>query len=85
MAGERFPLADMISVLESQLREAARRSVDAGDGVALRVKECTVELGMSWERMGDGGIQLWIVKLGAGVDKTNTETITVTLEPSGTG
>ena len=49
----------------------------------LKLKDCSVELGVSWDRKADGGIQFWVIKLGGGVDKTNTQTIRVTLEPTG--
>jgi hypothetical protein len=84
MTDDRYPLADMITSLGAEVREAQRRHRDAGETDLLKLKECSIELGVSWDKKADGGIQFWIIKLGGGVDKTNTQTITVTLEPAGT-
>ena len=37
------------------------------------------------DKKADGGIDFWVIKLGGGVDKTNTQTVSVTLEPTGPG
>jgi hypothetical protein len=83
MAKDQYPLADMITALGMQLREAQQRHDDSGQGGLLKLKECTIELGVSWDKKADGGIDFWVIKLGGGVDKTNTQTVSVTLEPTG--
>jgi Trypsin-co-occurring domain 2 len=80
---ERWPLVDMVSALSDQLREAQRRAGPPDGPGALLLKECTVQLGMSWDKKADGGVQFWVVKLGGGLNKSETETITVVLEPGG--
>jgi hypothetical protein len=85
MAKDQYPLADMITALGMQLREAQQRHDASGQGDLLKLKECTIELGVSWDKKADGGIDFWVIKLGGGVDKTNTQTVSVTLEPTGTG
>jgi hypothetical protein len=78
---QRWPLVEMVSALSDQLREAQRRAGPGQGPDALRLKECTVQLGMSWDAKAEGGVQFWVVKLGGGVSKGETETITLVLSP----
>ena len=80
---QKFPLADLLGAHGAELREAERRARADETPDLLKLKECTVELGISWEKKGEAGIEFYVVKLGGGVDKTNTETLSVTLEPLG--
>ena len=82
LAEERWPLVDMVTQLTKQLREAQRRAGDGDTTEALVLKNCTVQLGISWDAKADGGIQFWVLKLGGGVSRTETETITVVLGPA---
>ena len=79
---ERWPLVDMVAALSDQLREAQERAGRGDRQDALVLKECTVQLGMSWDVKGEGGVQFWVVKLGGSVNKGNTETITLVLQPA---
>jgi hypothetical protein len=63
--GDQFPLSDLIGTIGRDLREAERRARDSPTGGNLNLKEITVELGITWERSGSGGIEFWVVKLGA--------------------
>jgi hypothetical protein len=82
---DRWPLVDMVAELADQLREAQRRAGPADAPGALLLKECTVQLAMSWDKKAEGGVQFWVVKLGGSISKTNTETITLVLEPAAAG
>jgi hypothetical protein len=84
MADDKFPLADLIKVLGQELREAQRRAKKDDQPDLLKLKECSVELGVTWEKKADGSIEFWVIKLGGGVSKENTQTLSVTLEPLGT-
>jgi hypothetical protein len=77
---QRFPLADLIAVLGSELREAERRAARSG-ARNLQLKECSVQMGIQWEKRGSGEIDVWVVKLGGDLTKQNTELITITMEP----
>ena len=77
---QRFPLADLIAVLGSELREAERRAAKSGAS-NLQLKECSVQMGIQWEKKGSGEIDVWVVKLGGDLTKQNTELITITMEP----
>jgi hypothetical protein len=83
MPEERFPLADLIGALGRELREAQRRATLDDEAEILRLRDCTIEMGVTWEKKADGGVDFWVVKLGAGVTKENTQTMTVSLEPVG--
>jgi hypothetical protein len=80
---KKFLLADLLTALGAELREAQRRAGADEQPDLLKLKECTVELGISWEKKGEAGIEFYVIKLEGGLDKTNTETLTVTLEPLG--
>ncbi len=83
MPEERFPLADLIGALGRELREAQRRAALDDTLDLLRLRECTVEMGVTWEKTAEGGVDFWVVKLGGGVTKENIQTMTVSLEPLG--
>jgi len=84
-AEREFPLADIIQLLGGQLRESMRRHEASDEDDLLALKECTVELGLTWDKKGEAGIDFKVVKLGGGLDKTNTQTISVTLQPASQG
>lgn len=77
---ERFPLADLIAVLGSELHEAESRAAKSG-ARNLQLKECSVQMGIQWDKRGSGEIDIWVVKLGGDLTKQNTELITITMEP----
>lgn len=77
---QRFPLADLIAVLGAELREAERRAAQFG-ARNLQLKECSVQMGIQWDKKGSGEIDVWVVKLGGELNKQNTELITITMEP----
>ena len=81
---ERFPLADLIQVVGAQLREAEERAASSG-ARTLQLKECSVQMGIQWDKNAEGEIGIWVVKLGGAVTKQNTELITVTMEPFAEG
>ena len=73
-------MADLIAVLGSELHEAERRAAQSG-ARNLQLKECSVQMGIQWEKKGSGEIDVWVVKLGGDLTKQNTELITITMEP----
>lgn len=62
------------------VRQAQADARTDGKPDVLRVKECTVELAIEWSVKGDAELDVWVVKLGGDVTKTNRDTITVRLE-----
>jgi hypothetical protein len=79
--GQSWPLADMLAELAGELEAANSRVTRTGRPSRLRWTEATIELGITWEQTGDGGIDLEVLRLGGGRTKANTTTITVKVEP----
>jgi hypothetical protein len=61
---ERFPLAELIAVRGSELREAEPRGAQSG-ARSLQLKVCAVQMGIQWEKKGTGENDVWVVKLEA--------------------
>ncbi len=76
----RMRLATLLAALGDELRQAQADARTDGKPDVLRVKECTVELAIEWSIKGDAELDVWVVKLGGDVTKTNRDTITVRLE-----
>jgi len=74
-------LKDVLVQLGEEIREAAASAARDGKHDLMKIKDCTVELGLTWEAKGDAGVEFWVVKLGGSVTRTSTQTITLTLEP----
>jgi hypothetical protein len=77
--GEEFPLVDIIESLSDQLRVAVDRASMSDKARLLSLKGCTVELALTWEKKGSGGVDFKVVKLGGGITRTNVQTITLQL------
>jgi Trypsin-co-occurring domain 2 len=73
-----LPLVEIIRALSRELREAERK---ASDDPILQLKDCSIELGITWERSAEGGLQFYVFKLGGHANKANSQTITVNLSP----
>lgn len=77
-----FRLADLLANLSDELREAQQRAASDQKEDVFRLKGCTVELGVSWERNAEGAVEFWVVKLGGGASRAETESIIISLEPA---
>lgn len=80
---ETFRLADLLANLSDELREAQQRAAGDRKEDIFRLKGCTVELGVTWERNAEGKVEFWVVKLGGGASRAETESIIISLEPAG--
>jgi hypothetical protein len=79
-----MPLPDVLEALGNEIAETQRRAAEkaaTGAPGVLQVKECSVQLGVTWQIGGNGKVDFKVLQLGGSVDKANTETITVTLLP----
>ncbi len=74
-------LKDVLVQLGAEIRQAQYEAANDHQPDLLKIKECTVELGVTWEAKGSAGVEFWVVKLGGDVTRGNTQTITLTLEP----
>jgi Trypsin-co-occurring domain 2 len=80
-ADRRYPLAELLTALGDELREAQRRAREDRREDVLKLKDCSVELAITWEETATGGVEFYVFKLGGELNKTNTQTISVALEP----
>jgi Trypsin-co-occurring domain 2 len=74
-------LVDLITALGDQIREAQKRALAKSDKPLLKLKDCSIQLGLTWDKKANGELNVWVLKLGGEVTKENTETITINLEP----
>jgi hypothetical protein len=72
----RVELADLIDRVAEQLLAAEQRAAQRSDRV-MRFTECELEMAISIETGGEGGIKVWVLELGGSRKKTDSNTITV--------
>lgn len=71
---QRVSLEDLITEAATQLRNAAEA---AGDDPVMNFQECELEMAVSVENQGGGGVRIHVVELGGHRRKTNANTIRV--------
>lgn len=76
-------LRDVLEQLGDELREAQAAALKDSKPDLMKVKECTVELGLTWEAKGSAGVEFWVFELGGELSRANSQTVTLTLEPIG--
>jgi hypothetical protein len=69
-------LVELIDEVAAQLLEAEERAATRADRV-MQFAECDLELAISVETGGKGGLKIWVIELGGDRTKTNTNTIKV--------
>ena len=74
-------LAYLLEQLADELRAAKNAAKRDGKEDILQVKECSLELGMTWEVTANAGVKFWVFEIGGDASKSNTQTITIALEP----
>lgn len=82
---ETFRLADLLANLSDELREAQQRAANGKKEDVFRLKGCTVELGVTWERNSEGAVEFSVVRLGEDASRFETESIIISLEPVSQG
>jgi hypothetical protein len=78
---EGIPLSTMLEQLADELRAVQLRGRGDDKQDIVRVKECTLEVGLTWELEGTAGVKFLVFELGGSYTKANSQTLTVTLEP----
>jgi hypothetical protein len=78
-----IPLAEALRALRRELLEAIRESKDAELRFALGTVELELQLEISKERGGEGGISFWVLSIGGKGSRTagTTHTIRLSLTP----
>ena len=74
-------LRDVLEQLGDEIREAQAVAVKDGKPEVIRLRDCSVELGLTWEAKGTAGVEFWVFKLGGEQSRSNTQTITLNLDP----
>jgi hypothetical protein len=83
---DEFPLAELIDALARQLgraREIANDIAARGGRPFIEWTTAEIEVGITWTRSEQGGIDVKVLHLGGERTKENTTTMTVTLGPAG--
>jgi|ERR1700741_803591 hypothetical protein len=84
--GDEFPLAELIDALAGQLDRAGEWANDIatrGGRPFMAWTGAQIEVGLTWTRSAQGGLDVKVLQLGGGRTKENTTTMTVTLAPIG--
>lgn len=73
---ERIPLSEMISQVTAEIRKAHERAT-AGNDAVMQFEECEFEFAVEAEITAEGGIHVWILNLGGGAKKTDSNTVRI--------
>lgn len=76
MAHKRIPLAELLEDITSELRQAHEKAM-AGRNPVMRFQECDLEFAIDVEAKAEGGFHIWVVNLGGGVKRTESNTIKI--------
>lgn len=80
---DRFPLSDVVEQLRKEIAKAVSQS--EGEDIRFKVNEIEVEVTTVIEKSasGNAGVDISVLKFGAGVDgkKADTQTIKLKLQP----
>ena len=81
MDENRIPLAALLEYITSQLRqvhENAKAAQARGDHEPImKFDECELEFAIEAEYKGEAGLHVWVVKAGAGVKRSEANTIKI--------
>ena len=69
-------LADLLSHITDQLLEVDQKSRASGKAT-MRFEECELEFAVKIEGDAKAGINVWVLKLGGGLKKTDSNTIRI--------
>lgn len=74
-----IPLGELILEITKQLRAAEYKEPEGNpdDRPVMQFESCEIELAISAEREASGGIQVWALRLGGGVKKSEVNTIKI--------
>jgi hypothetical protein len=79
MAQQKIPLAELVGAVTGQLREAQENARKRGFA-AMIFDECEFEFGIEAEADEHGGFHVWVIELGGGVKRTETNSIRITFK-----
>lgn len=73
---ERIPLSEMISQVTAEIRKAHERAT-AGNDAVMQFEECEFEFAVEAEKSAEGGLHVWVLNLGGGGKKTDSNTVRI--------
>lgn len=73
-------LRDVLEQLGDEIREAQAAALRDGKPDVIRLRDCSIELGLTWDAKGAAGVEFWVFKLGGELSRSNTQTITLNLD-----
>jgi hypothetical protein len=75
-----IPLADLIDAVRGELEAAALNAVDQKLQFEVQDVQLEVEIATTGTKGAEGGIKVWVVNIGAKVDRSDANTQKVTLK-----
>ena len=76
MTANRIPLSDVLAHVAAEIRQAHAKAT-AEDRAVMKFQECEIELAVDIENSASGGLQVWVINLGGGVKRTDSNTVKV--------
>jgi hypothetical protein len=76
LVAAKLPLSDLIESVTNELQKAKVKAEKRGTATML-FDECEFEFGIEAEKSAEGGVNVWVIELGAGIKKTETNTIRI--------
>ena len=80
-AEHRPELSTLLEGLKKALNETITHERADGSKALLKVKGCTVELGITWTYELDADVKFWVLDFTGKASREDAQMITVTLEP----
>ena len=77
MAENRIQLAELLNFVSEQVRAADERAKSDRNEPVMKFMECEIDCAIDIEMKADGGIHVWVVNLGGGAKRTESNTIKV--------
>lgn len=74
-----LPLSELLIHAANELREVRRASAEASshERPIMRFDECELELAVTFQAQGGGGVKFWVISAGAKVAASNVSRIRV--------
>ena len=83
MPSDRIPLSDLLASVRSEIVTADAAAQEAGVAV-MKFDECEFEFAVEIEKDAKGGIKVWVLELGGGVKKKDSNKIRVKYKSTST-
>jgi len=77
MAEERISIAELLAFISDELRALQDAAAKSASSPFMRFQECELELAVEAERSINGGLNVYLLKLGGNAKKAESHTIKV--------